>query len=64
MTESGESFNNHDIGSELLQQVINRLIVSHARAIEEKLHGRIILEISYQDGKLQHAFEDYRRRMT
>ena len=63
LTESDGLIHNHEAASELVQKAINRLIVSHARAVEEKLHGTIILEISYQDGKPQHAVDDYRRRM-
>jgi len=64
LTESNGLLHNHDEVSEIVQQALRRLIVSHARAVEEKLCGRITLEISYTEGIPQHAFEDYRRRMT
>ena len=62
LTESNGLLHNHEVASELVQQAIHSLIVSHARAVEEKLHGKIILEVSYQEGIPQYVDDDYKRR--
>lgn len=46
---------------ERLEAALADIQAAHRRAKSEKLCGRVILELSYNEGNLQHWIDEYKR---